>query len=509
MVKMIKPENMEQGLSGWQRVLLFVCISLVTFLIVLDYSIANVSIPYISGGLSVSNEQGTYVITMFAVGSAIGLAMTGFLTKRIGEVKLVVGSTLLFTFFSWICGLSYSLEMIVVARFIQGIVSGPLIPLSQSLIVKYGTEESRTRDLSFWSTIVITGPVIGPLLGGYISDWYHWPWIFYINIPVGLFAAGVLWIMLRDKESATEKIPIDYGGVLLLIIGVTCLQIFLDKGQDWDWWRSEKIWLLMIGSVLGFVYLFIREWWHPKPLLELHLFKIPSFTISIICLIFSYAIYFGSVVIVPLWLQEFMDYNAEWAGISVCTLGIAPICLSMLSPIIIKKLGNLGALTIGFFFFGAGCFYSAFFTTQVDVIHVALGRFIFGIGFICYVTPMFSISIQDIPQDKLPSATGIFHFFRAMVGGIGTSIFVTMWERRTIFHHLRLGEVLTPFNPMTPNGTDPVSLTRLNRMTDVQAAMLGINDTFYIMGWLFVALIILLFGMRYFLSTRPTLKKES
>lgn len=471
---------------------MFACISLVTFLIVLDYSIANVSIPYIAGDLAASTDQGIYVITAFAIGSSIGLAMTGFLTKRIGEIRLITAAVALFTLFSLICGLSSSLEMLVIARFIQGLVSGPLIPLSQSLLVKYGTLESRARDLAIWSMIVVTAPVIGPILGGYISDWYSWQWIFYINIPVGIFCSIVIWRLLGKRESPIEKVPIDVPGIIFLSIGVSTLQVFLDKGQQWDWWRSNSICCLITISILSFICLLIRELYHKTPLLDVQLFKIPSFTLSIFCLMISYAMYFGSVVIVPLWLQEYMDYNAEWAGLAVCTLGVAPVLFSLVTPVLIQKLGTIGTLMISFFFFAVGCFYSAFFTTQVDFWHIAFGRFIFGCGFICYIAPLLTLNIQDIPSANLTGATGIFHFLRAVMGAVGTSVFSTIWERRTIFHHLRIGENLTLFNPQVPEPLTPASLEVLNRSLDVQAAMLAINDTFLLMGGLFIGLIAIL-----------------
>jgi drug resistance transporter, EmrB/QacA subfamily len=480
------------ALSSIQHAILFVCVSLVTFMMVLDYSIANIAIPYISGDLAVSNEQGTYVITSFAVGNAIGLILTGWLTKRVGQIKLIVISTGLFTLFSAFCGLSNSLSMLVVNRFIQGLVSGPIVPLSQSLLLSYGAKESRARDLSFWSMIVITAPVVGPIMGGYISDYYHWSWIFYINIPVGLACSAIFWIMMKPHETATEKTPADYAGIFLLSIGVAALQIFLDKGQNWDWWNSHLIQILAAVTVVSFTYLFIQEYWHKNPFIELRLFKIPSFALSMVCLAFSYGIYFGTVVLVPLWLQEFMNYSAEKAGLAVAALGIAPIFLSFTTPFLVKKIGNAATLTISFVFFAIACFYSAFFLTDVDLNHIAGARFLFGFGFVYYISPLFGMSTQDLPDKDLPMAMGIFHFCRSMVGGIGTSVFTTLWIRRTYFHHERIGEMLTRFNPITPQAEDPQSLTLLNNALDQQAAMLSMNDTFYLMGWIFVGLLILL-----------------
>jgi DHA2 family multidrug resistance protein len=392
--------------------------------------------------------------------------------------------------------------MLVGSRFIQGLVAGPIVPLSQSLLHKYGSVETHARDLSIWATIVITAPVLGPVLGGYISDWYHWPWIFYINIPVGIFCIAAIGSIMKSRESKTERLSPDYTGLILLSIGVSCLQILLDKGQQWDWLYSKSIWILLIGTILGFTYFILWERIAKSPFIDLNLLKIPSFTLSLICLIFSYAMYFGSVVVVPLWLQEYMNYNATWAGIAVCSLGIAPLLLSLITPIIMQKLGLLKTLMVSFFFFGAGCFYSAYFTLQVDLFHLSLARFIFGFGFVCYITPLFSISTQEIPLEKLPAATGLFHFVRAMMGGIGTSVFSTLWIRRTYFHHERIGEALTIYNPILPPQTGKSSLTLLNQSLDQQAALLAINDMFFLMGWLFLALIVLLIGWTIYRDRR-------
>jgi DHA2 family multidrug resistance protein len=491
-----------EPLPPLKLLLLFICLSLSTFMMVLDYSIANISIPYIAGDLSTSVDEGTYVITSFAVGNAIGLAMTGWLTKRVGEVRLIVFSILLFALWSWICGASINLNMLVVSRFVQGLVGGPIVPLSQSLLIKNGTARTRSRDLAFWSMIIITAPVLGPISGGYISDWYHWPWIFYINIPVGLFAALIIYLILKKRDSEIEKIPGDIPGILLLAIGVGCLQIFLDKGQQWDWIRSPRICALIIGTIVAFTYLFIRELWEDRPLLNLRLFRIPSFFISIMCLIVSYAIYFGTIVLVPLWLQESMGYNAEWAGIAVSALGIGAVFLSPLVPKIIGRFGNLWTLIGSLAIFGLSCFYTAFFTTAVDVIHVSWSRFLFGCGFVFYINPLIAMSVQEVPPSELPNATGIFHFVRALVGGIGTSLFTTLLQRRTIYHHERIGSSLTFANPFTPQIKDPASLAELNQLLDQESALLAINDAFYLMAWCFAGLIVLLIGWRFWRRNR-------
>lgn len=488
-------------LTGLPRFLSLFGLALATFLIVLDYTIANVSIPYIAGDLSVSANQGTYVITSFAVGNAIVLPISGWLTERIGSVRLLVISVLLFVFFSWVCGGAPTFEILLLGRFLQGFVSGPLIPLSQSLIVSTNAPEKKNTVLAFWSVVVIAAPVIGPLLGGWLSFDYNWSWIFYINIPFGILSAFLVWYTLKDFKSPIQKKPIDYIGFLLLAIAVTCLQIVLDRGEQYDWMRSNYIVTLSIISGLAFCYLIVWEYLHPYPIIDLSLFKIHSYSVSVIFICIMYAMYFGSVVLIPLWLQLYMGYNAIWAGIAVAPIGIAPFCFSIFSGKLVNKYGTLRPLTLCFILFSVSCFYTAYFTTAVDLRHIWISRFLVGCGLVFFITPLFSLSIQDIETKRLTQATGIFHFVRAMSGGIGTSVFNTLWIRRSAHHHERLASTLTPSSELTDSfihnlgtfglkGEKALALT--NQLVDEQASLLGLNDCFYLMGWLFLALILFL-----------------
>ncbi len=489
------------NLSPLASKILNIALSVATFLIVLDYSIANVSIPYIAGDLAVSYDQGTYVITSFAVGNGIVLAISGWLSRRFGAVKILLASILLFVLFSWLCGVSWRFEMLILCRFLQGAVSGPLIPLSQTLILAHNPPEKRDRALALWSLVVIVGPVVGPILGGWITFDYKWPWIFFINVPIGLLAAFFIWRILGKKEEKREKIHLEWTGFLLLAIGVACLQIFLDKGQQFDWFRSPIIRILSTTSLLCLSFLVLWEYLHPKPLMEVRLAKIRSFWVSLLCIATAYGMYFGSVVIVPLWLQTNMGYTSPWAGIAVAPLGIAPVLLVSFVPKIMEKFGKLIPLFCSFLLFALSSFYTAYFTTDVDIWHVAFSRFLMGCGFVFFITPLIALSVQDIPKEKVASAASIFHFVRAICGGIGTSLFTTLWLRRGYYHHERLGSSLTSytdnthefFSTLTQAGI-PQEQTRelLNITVDNQAALLSINDCFYLMGWLFLALCALL-----------------
>ena len=476
-------------------------LSMATFMFVLDYSIANVSIPYISGDMAVSTDQGTYVITSFAVGNSIGLPITGWLTKRVGAVKLLCISLILFIFFSWTCGSAPNFLLLIISRFLQGLSSGPMLPLSQTLIITSNPPEKKNSALALWSTIVIAAPIVGPLLGGWISYDYYWPWIFYINIPVGIFSLIVIWLILKRRETPREEAPVDWVGLILLAVGVTCLQFLLDKGEQYDWLRSNLIMTCAVASFISFTLLIVWSLTTHNPLIELKLFKTRTFALSVFYIAFMYAIYFGSVVLVPLWLQVSMNYTAIWAGIAVAPIGIAPFILGPLMGKALTKYGHASMLGICFVLFAISCFYSAYFNTDVDLWHICFSRFLLGCALIFFITPLFALSVIDVPHEKLASATGIFHFVRAMVGGVGTSIFTTMWIRRSAYHHARVGESVTPFSEQTNNYLNQLEelglkgqkgLDQLNNVLNQQADILSINDCFFLMGWVFFGLMLFL-----------------
>jgi DHA2 family multidrug resistance protein len=488
-------------LTGFLRYVVNFALSTATFMIVLDYSIANVSIPYISGDLGVSTDQGTYVITSFAVGNSIALPITGWLTKRIGAVKLICISLLLFTFFSWTCGAALNLEMLVISRFLQGLSSGPLIPISQTLLMMINPPEKKNSALAFWSTIVIAAPILGPILGGWISYDYYWPWIFYINIPVGIISAAILWGVLKKSDTPLEKPPIDWTGLILLAIGVTCLQFLLDKGEQFDWFRSNLIVTMAVTSIISFTLLIVWSATTEKPLIELKLFKIRTYSLSVFYIAVMYAIYFGSVVLIPLWLQTSMNYTSIWAGLAVAPIGIVPLIFGTSVGKLLTKYGHMTLLGICFIFFSLSCFCTAYFDTDIDFWHIGFTRLLLGCALLFFITPLFAMSVQDVPEAKLPTSTGIFHFVRAMVGGVGTSVFTTMWTRRSAYHHATVGENLTVFSPQTTSYLDQLgdlglhgtkALEQLNDTLGQQSDVLAINDCFYLMGWIFLGLILFL-----------------
>src|SRR6185437_1091525 len=264
-------------LEGSKRLLGAIALSAAVFMNVLDSSIANVSIPTISGNLGVSTSQGTWVITSFAVANAITVPLTGWLTQRFGQVRLFVISTLLFVLTSWLCGFSPTFEALVAFRVLQGAVAGPMIPLSQTLMLGSFPREKSGMALAIWAMTTLVAPVAGPLLGGWISDNYTWPWIFYVNIPVGLLAAWISWSIYKDRESVTHKLPIDKIGLALLVVWVGTLQVLLDKGNELGWFQNSTIVIMAVVVAVAFVFFLIWELTDAHPVIDLRLFKVRNF----------------------------------------------------------------------------------------------------------------------------------------------------------------------------------------------------------------------------------------
>lgn len=485
-----------EPLKGGILLLGAISLSLCTFMQVLDYSIANVSIPYIAGDLAVSLNDGTWVITMFAVGNAIALPLTGWFTKRFGSIRVMVISTALFTFFSALCGMSLSLGMLVVMRFIQGFVAGPLIPLSQSLMLLSFPKERKNFALALWNMVAVVGPVAGPILGGWITYNYSWPWIFYINIPIGIFCSLVIWNLYKAKETERQKLKVDKVGILLLAIGVSSLQIILDRGEQLDWWRSNTIWILTVISVIAIVFFILWEQTDSDPIMDFSLFKNRNFTLGTIMTSLSYMLLFGTIVISPLWLQTFMGYTAQLAGLAVSTLGILPF-LSVLA--VAKLMGRVRLkfmVMFSFFAYGAALLYFTTFNTHVTFHEVALSRLYLGLGICTYLAPLTAITFAHFSPDKLATGQGIFHFFRIFMGGVGTSLFVTTWNRRATHHHSNLVDSINPFNPISKDLFQDLSqyhitgkqaLQTVDNMAWVQGYMLSTNDIFWVGGWVFFA----------------------
>ncbi len=485
-------------LTGGKLVLGTIALSLATFMNVLDTSIANVSIPSIAGDLGVSPDQGTWVITSFGVANAISLPLTGWLTRRFGQVRLFTISVVLFVIASFLCGLAPTLPALIFFRVVQGAVAGPMIPLSQSLLLASYPKNRSGSALAMWSITTLVAPVVGPVLGGWITDNIAWPWIFYINVPVGIAAAFVTWMIFHKRETATARVPVDVVGLALLIIWVGALQVMLDKGKDLDWFNSTQIIVLLAVSVVAFLVFLIWELTEEHPIVDLSLFKRRNFTVATLALLSAYGLYFGNVVLLPLWLQQYMGYTATLAGLVLAPVGLLAIVLTPFVGRFSDRFDPRVLVTISFSVFALVLFMRAHFNTNATIGTLLVPTIIQGAGMAAFFIPLMSLTLVGLPPERIPAASGLSNFARITAGSFGTSITTTLWDRRATLHHAQLVEHLNPNDPVTSQalgtmhsgglGVDQ-SYELLNRLVDSQAFMLSANDIFYVSGILFVALI--------------------
>ncbi|WP_303852115.1 DHA2 family efflux MFS transporter permease subunit [Seleniivibrio woodruffii] len=448
-------------LTGAKLFFATVSLSLATLMIVIDTTIANVSIPAISGDLGVSTSQGTWVITFFAVANAVAVPLTGWLIQRLGQIKLFVWSVALFILSSFLCGMAWNIESLIGFRIMQGFVAGPVIPLSMSLLLQCYPREKAGMAIALWSMTVTVAPIAGPILGGWLTDNISWPWIFYVNIPIGIVSLIVSLIVIGDRESVTRKLPVDKIGLALLITWVGCFQIMLDKGKELDWFGSPFIIVLAVVSVVAFAYFLVWELTEKHPIIDLSLFRIRNFTVSTITLSLGYGVFFMNIVLVPLWLQKYMGYTATWAGLVTAAFGIFAIILSPFVGKGISKYDPRLFVTFAFTFFSAAFFMRSGFSLDVDAKSIALNHLFQGIGMAAFMTPLNAMAVAGLAHDRIGAASGLINFARIMMGAFSASVGTTIWENRAAMHHARLTEEINSYSPVWQHTLDALSAVHI------------------------------------------------
>jgi MFS transporter, DHA2 family, multidrug resistance protein len=494
-----------QPLKGSTLALGTVALSLATFMNVLDTSIANVSLPSIAGDLGVSPDQGTWVITSFGVANAISLPLTGWLTRRFGQVKLFIASIVLFVIASFLCALAPSLSFLILFRVLQGAVAGPMIPLSQSLLLSSYPKERAGTALGMWSITTLVAPVVGPVLGGWITDNIAWQWIFYINVPVGIVAGLMTYVIYRRRETPTAKIPIDGIGLGLLVVWIGSMQVMLDKGKDLDWFNSGQIVTLAIVAVVGFVLFIIWELTDEHPIVDLSLFRGRNFWVSTLAMLLAYGMFFGNVVLLPLWLQQYMGYTATLAGLVLAPVGLFAIFLTPVVGRVMHRIDPRIFVTISFGVFALVLFMRSHFNTDATIGTLLIPTLIQGIAMAFFFIPLIAIGLSGLTPDRIPAASGLMNFARITAGSFGTSIVTTLWDRRATLHHAQLVEHLSTGDPVSSQAlanlqsgalSTQQSYGLLNRLVDNQAFMLSANDIFYASGVLFLVLVFVIWLAR-------------
>ncbi|PWK92927.1 DHA2 family efflux MFS transporter permease subunit [Fulvimonas soli] len=492
-------------LHGGALVLLTAAVAFSTFMEVLDMTIVNVAVPHIAGSLGVSPSEGTWTISSYAMASAIMQPLTGWVAKRFGEVRTFVASVLLFVVFSMLCGLATSMPMLVFARLMQGAGSGPMVALSMTLLLSSYPKERQGIALALWAMTVVVAPIFGPILGGYLTDNFSWPWIFYINLPVGLLAAAITWALLRKRETRTVRMPIDMVGLGLLVVGVGALQFMLDNGNDHDWFASPMITTLGIVALVCLTFLVVWELHAKHPVVDLSLFRQRNFTVGVLALSLGMFAFFGINVVFPLWLQTTLGYTATWAGLATAPVGVLAFLVSPLLGRNMHRLELRAVVTFAFVMFAATSYWFSTFDSSASFSTLVLPRFVMGLAIPCFFIPLNQIYLAGLPATDIASASGLANFFRTMGSSMSTAITVTLWEHRGTFHHAVLTESVSPDHPAATGFLQTAGhwgllsrqvLGLADQLVNREALTLAVNDVFFGCAVLFVALIPVLWFAR-------------
>ena len=485
-------------LSGAILGIVAVALALGTFMQVLDSTIANVALPTIAGNLGASTDDATWVITAFAAANGVTVPLTGWLMGRFGVVRTFVVSVALFTVTSGLCGLATSMPMLVIFRLLQGACSGPMIPGSQALLIAIFPPNKRALALGIWSITAMTAPVTGPIVGGWISDNYHWSLVFLINVPVGIVCTLIVWAGMRSRETPTRKLPIDTVGLVLLAVWVGALQCVLDLGKNDDWFNSQTIVILTVIAVVAFVVWLIWELTDARPAVDLSLFRSRNFALGTIAFCLGYALYFANNLLLPLWLQQQLAYTATWAGLVSAPSGMVAI---LMTPILTRfgvKFDTRLLATVSFAAFGLSYFMRAGYTTDSNFGTLMAPLLVQGVAVSIFFMSMLTISLHGISPERMPSATGISNFARITGGSFAASLITTIWDRRERLHQTRLSEVSAPFSQTFAQAgsslgraglTQHQSAGAIAKQLADQAFLLASDELFWICGWLSFGLI--------------------
>ena len=479
-------------------------VALAAFMEILDTSIANVALPYIAGNLGVSNDESTWVLTSYLVSNAIVLPVSGWIAGLVGRKRLFMGCIAFFTLSSLLCGVAPSLGFLLLFRVMQGLGGGGLQPMAQAILADTFPPEKRGLAFALYGITAVVAPTVGPVLGGWITYNYSWRWIFLINLPVGMVALFLIFRLIEDppylKAARHAGVRVDYVGIALLVVGVSALQIMLDRGQQDDWFDSHFILTLGVVAAVGLVSLVLWEWFTPRPIIDVRLFRSFNFLGANVMMFLVGVVIFSSLVMVPQFLQTLLGYTSELAGL-VLSLGAVLLLIEM--PIVGQLTSKVQArylIAFGWMSMALAMVYSSarfglfldFWTaTRIRTAQVV------GIGFL--FVPITLVAYIGIPQEQSNMVSGIFNFMRNIGSSVGTSMVTTIIARRAQYHQTVLIENLAPGNSTFAGGLAGLANTfigagyslddaqlraqaSLYRLAQQQATTLAYIDTFWVLG---------------------------
>jgi DHA2 family multidrug resistance protein len=493
-------------------------VMLAVFMEVLDTSVANVSLPHIAGNLSAGVDESTWVLTSYLVSNAIVLPLTGWFSTLFGRKRFYMACVAIFTLSSMLCGFAPSLAWLVFFRILQGAGGGALQPISQAILLESFPKEKQGMAMAMFGVGVVMAPVIGPTLGGWLTDSYSWRWIFLINVPVGVLSLILTSLLVFDPPFLVRKglksgVRIDFIGLGLLSVGLGFLQVVLDKGQREDWFESHFIVVCAALSIMGLLAAFIWELTRKDPIVDIRLLKNRNFFLATLTMFMLGFVMYGSTAILPIFLQTLLGYTATLSGLVLSPGGIIVI---IMLPIVGKLLNYFDArwlVIVGVSIVAISLFHMATFNLDIDFRTAMMARIYQSAGMAFLFVPTNVMAFYFIPKEKFNNATGIINLARNIGGSFGIANVVTLLARRSQFHQGMLVSHMTPLDlayQNLVNGSTRILVAAGSSLADAQAqangiaygllqrhaTMLGFIDDFWMMGLSFLSLIPLMFLMK-------------
>ena len=502
--------------SPW---LIAVGVMLATFMEVLDTSIANIALPHIAGSLSATPEETTWVLTSYLVSNAIVLPMTGWLANYFGRKRLFIACILMFTVASALCGLAWDLPSLIIARILQGVGGGAMVPMAQSIMLESFPRQKRGAAMAIFAQGVVVAPILGPTVGGWITDNYSWRWIFYINLPVGLFAMFMAEWLVEDPPyiKRNKSATIDFLGFGLLAVWLATLQVVLDKGQEADWFNAEWVrWFTFTScaALVGFI------WWEfttDHPLVNLRVFKYRNFALGLTLMTTLGAILYGTTAQLPLMMQTLMGYPALQSGYAMSPRGIAAFVTTFFVGRMLGKIRARWMLCFGFVMLTVSSFMLSRISLDVARSNIIWPSIVNGIAISFIFVPLTTTTMSQVSQQELGNASGLYNLMRNLGGSIGIAFVTTMLARGAQVHQALMVEHLTPTNPAYLQRfqaarkalllhTDPVTATHqayaaVYALLDQQAHLWAFTDNFFIFGLMSILAAPLIFLFKRVTST--------